>query len=194
MGATEFSKHQITNTRIKTIYNQFYAIKDLSFMSSFLNALNMVLVSQTNTKLSSQSDGALNSFQESVSKKQSDFNGSANEFLISNRILERLKNFTLSHKYFLRNFVSNDTISLVNGMKLTDNCPLIDDKRVACFDNTSNTIFHFGLQSYYTYAWSTYNMLTAYLNSTEAAQSSAETILKSLPFRQLFSLQSLNFP
>lgn len=162
-------------------------------MSSYINSFNMLLVSQTNTKFAEEPNNAHDDNSEGQHHIHSDFGGSENEFAIANRIIERLKNLALASKFFLNNFVSNDTIALVDGMRLVDNCPLIDDVRVACFDNTSSTIIGFGLDAYYSYVLSTQLMLTAYLNSTTLSSSTPEKVLGAVTFKQLFSLQSLNF-
>lgn len=185
MGLTQLLKRDFTHSKINLIYNQFYVVKDLAFLSSFSNAVNWLLNAEM---LAGQ-----NRIGGGVAVDQGNGPGLPDTLKVTEELLGKVDRYTFSMHSFVNFFSEPDTLELVKGMRVADNCKLLVEARVKCSDATARTVFKNGLQAYLTSLTFIYKQLWPKLKAAATGQGGGAG-QTSLIEKTFFSLQTLVFP
>ena len=176
-------KNFILKSKIQTIYNQFYAIKDLSFLQSYSTSLNFILA-----HISSQ----LNS---------GNFRTTSNDPIAITKSVNYLspilaKITQLSFKLNLQNllFENPDTAIFYSKFKKNDNCVLIENLPIFCDSKFVKLMFKNGLNGYVYWLLTVYKQLVPEFTGLASGMPNFNGSNKSKLFFQFFgSLKSVVF-
>ena len=177
LGLTFMLKKYYVGLLLNLTYNQFYGIKNLSFLSAYVSNFNW-LVSQSIINLTTANPGSIFDSQ-----------------LFLNEIFTKINALLFSYNFLPNLLTLKNTISLFEEMKQSDNCQLINNHTINCADQTSQTVLKNGLKAYMSYFSIIYQQImarfTQYKNTSDP---SFFLKLNSLEIAEFLSLQSLIFP
>lgn len=136
MGGTLILKKYFMQSEIDLVYNQFYVIRDLSFLSSYQNIHNWLITDTMMTVIQ-----GLPAFYSLLNFED-----------VVQTLLDSTASLGFSFNFNRNVFKEKSTLDLVNLMNSQDNCELIAHNPINCGDKTSMSILKNGLKGYNSYS------------------------------------------
>jgi len=177
VAVTQVIRTQYAQARIRTIYNQFYVIKDIAFKNSYFNAMQWLLSAGMVKERFPSAAGA----------------SAANLSELLESAWQLLDALDAPSHEMTSFFTHEATKTALTSFRTKNNCPLITNPLVACNDPASRAVFSQGLFYYRSFATTVFEMLETELTTAEKRPASFAS-LTSISQRLFFTLQSLVFP
>jgi hypothetical protein len=171
-------KFFVVSDSFKSLYNQFYYLKNLSFYNNYLTSESWLATQRLNL-LANPRLASLNNTEEIVT--------------LWDNIYHRIDDYTFIFQYADLMVIDDQFQAFYTKLLSEDNCLLIAEKTVKCDDDLSKQIYYNSFRSSMSYYYVIFKKFNIIFNSTNATNATQVFTEFARPIEDLAALTNISY-